>query len=68
MGYNVVLSQSNFIFIFFNDPKEKDVAFDKLANKNVIARKMGPFGDFKAFRITIPKPENYQKIIDCLKH
>ncbi len=68
LGYNVVRSQSNFIFIFFNKQNDRDLAFNKLANKNVMVRKMGPFGDFKAFRITIPRRENCEKIIDCLKH
>jgi histidinol-phosphate aminotransferase len=68
LGYNVVSSQSNFIFIFFNEQEDRDKIFNKLTSNNVIARKMGPFGDFKAFRITISKLENCQKIIDCLRH
>ncbi len=68
LGYNIVSSQSNFIFVFFNERVERDKIFDKLASNNLIVRKMGPFGDFKAFRITIPKLENCQKIIDCLRY
>ncbi len=68
LGYNVVTSQSNFIYIYFDLQEERDKIFNKLASNNVIVRKMGPFGDFKAFRITIPKLENCQKIIDCLRN
>ncbi len=66
LGYKVVPSQSNFIYIYFNTQHERDSAFDHLGNKNVLIRKTDPFGDDKAFRITIPKPENCQKVIDCL--
>jgi len=65
LGYNVVPSQGNFIFIYFDKKEERDLIFNLIKSKNVLARKMCSFGDIKAFRITVPKPKDYQKVIDC---
>ena len=67
LGYNIVTSQSNFIFVFFDNQQECDVVYNRLAKKKLIARKMGSFGDSKAFRLTIPRLENCKKIIDSLE-
>jgi len=67
LGYNVIPSQSNFIYIHFDTSEERDLHFDRLANKKVLIRKMCPFGDAKAFRMTIPKPDDCQKVIDILR-
>lgn len=66
LGFKVIPSQSNFIYIHFDTSKERDLYFDRLTNKKVMIRKMCPFGDDKALRITIPKPEDCQKVIDTL--
>ncbi|MCP3931288.1 MAG: histidinol-phosphate transaminase [Bacteroidetes bacterium] len=68
LGYRTVPSQSNFIFIHFDKPEERDLIFNLLNSKNVLTRKMGPFGDFKAFRITIPRLKNCQKVIHCFRN
>lgn len=65
LGYNIVSSQGNFIFIHFDKQEERDLIFDMLKSKSVFARKMDYFGDSKAFRLTIPKPENCKYVIDC---
>jgi histidinol-phosphate aminotransferase len=67
LGYNIVPSQSNFIYIHFETQKERDRVCDLLADKNVLVRKTDPFGDEKAFRITVPRLENAQKVIDALR-
>ncbi len=67
LGYQIVPSQGNFIFIHFDNEEERDFIFDMLKSKNVVARKMDYFGDSKAFRLTIPKSENCQYVIDCFK-
>lgn len=67
LGYQIVPSQGNFIFIHFDNKKERDSIFDMLKSKNVVARKMEYFGDPKAFRLTVPKSENCQYVIDCFK-
>lgn len=68
LGYNIVPSQGNFIFIHFESSEERDLIFDMLKSKSVVARKMDYFGDSKAFRLTIPKPENCQYVIDCFDY
>jgi len=65
LGYKVVPSESNFIYIHFESQQERDSVFDHFTENNVMLRKTDPFGDEKAFRITVPKLENCQKIIDC---
>lgn len=67
LGYNVVPSQSNFIYIHFDSIEERDRAFDLLSKKNILARKTDPFGDEKAFRITVPRFEHCSKVIDSLR-
>lgn len=68
LGYNFVPSHSNFIYLHFVTRKERDRIFDKLNNKNVLVRKTDPFGDDKAFRITVPKPDDCQKVIGYFGH
>jgi histidinol-phosphate aminotransferase len=66
LGYNVVPSQSNFIYIHFESQEERDRVCELLSDKNVLVRKTDPFGDEKAFRITVPRLKNAQKVIDAL--
>ena len=68
LGYNIVPSQGNFIFIHFDSIEERNLIFDRLNSKNVFARKMDYFGDPQAFRLTIPKPRNCQSVIDCFNY
>lgn len=65
LGYQIVPSQGNFIFIHFESEERRDFIFEMLKSQNVIVRKMDYFGDYKAFRLTIPKTENCQYVIDC---
>jgi histidinol-phosphate aminotransferase len=66
LGYNVIPSEGNFIFIHFDRIEERDLIFEQLKDQNVLTRKMDFFGDSKALRITVPKPDNCQYVIDCL--
>ncbi len=66
LGYNVIPSQGNFIFMHFGRIEERDLIFERLTNQNVLTRKMDFFGDSKALRITVPKPNNCQYVINCL--
>ncbi len=68
MGYKVVPSQSNFIYIHFKTQEERDGVCNLLSDKNVLVRKTDHFGDDKAFRITVPRPQNCQKVIAALSH
>jgi len=66
LGYNVVPSQSNFLFVHFDSVRERDTVYDLLENRNVLIRKMDGFGEKKAFRITIGTPEMNQSVMQCL--
>lgn len=66
LGYNFVPSQSNFIYIYFKTQEERDKIFDVFIKNNILVRKTDLFGDEKAFRITFPKPEYCQRVIDVL--
>lgn len=66
LSFKIVPSQSNFIYIHFETKEERDRVYNQLTIENVLVRTTDPFGDEKAFRITIPKPEDCQKVIDCL--
>ncbi len=67
LGYKIVLSQSNFIYIYFGSQEERDRVWDILSDNNILVRKTDSFGDEKAFRMSIPKPENCQKVIDVMR-
>ncbi len=67
LGYHIVPTQSNFIFVYFNTEEERNSVNKYMTARGIIARDTDYFGDSKAFRITIPKPDNCQKVIDCLK-
>lgn len=56
-GYNVVPSESNFLFVYFDSQADRDHLFDQFEKKNVLVRKTDLFGENKAFRITIGTPE-----------
>jgi len=66
LGFQIVPSQSNFVYVYFDSQESRDSVFDRLCDKNVFIRKMDHFGDKKAMRITVPKIENCHKVIDCL--
>lgn len=67
LGFNFVPTQSNFIFLYFSSVQERDRIYDLLYASSIIVRKMDSFGDNKALRISIGKPEANRLITDCLK-
>ena len=66
LEYNVIESQSNFIFLYFSTTEKRDNVYDVLFKNKIVVRKMDTFGDNKAFRISIGKPEENKKIVECL--
>ncbi len=66
LGYNVIPSQSNFVYIYFSSSEERDVLYNKLFENKIIVRKMETFGDGNSLRISIGKTEENQKIMECL--
>ena len=68
LGFNVLPSQSNFLYLYFYTKLERDVIYDQLIDAGLQTRKMEPFGDEKALRISIGDENANQKIITCLSH
>ena len=68
LGFNVLPSQSNFLYLYFYTKLERDVIYDQLIDAGLQTRKMEPFGDEKALRISIGDENANQKIIICLSH
>jgi histidinol-phosphate aminotransferase len=64
LGFHVVPSESNFLFLHFKNKEHRDQVYDSLFSKNVLVRKTDLFGDDCAFRVTVGKPGNIQKIIN----
>jgi histidinol-phosphate aminotransferase len=67
IGWNVVPSEGNFLFVYFENEKERDFFFDLLEEKKVLARKTDLFGENSAFRITIGTPEMNEIVIQHLR-
>lgn len=67
MGFKVVPTQSNFIFIPFENGEVRDLVFDHLATNNIIVRKTDLFGAEKAFRISIGLPAQNICVINSLE-
>lgn len=66
LGYNVVPSQANFIFIFFTSKAERDDMYQRLFENKIIVRKLDSFGDNRSLRISIGKTEENRRILNCL--
>jgi len=66
LGYNVLPSESNFVFIYFETTQERDALHDRLFANKIIVRKMEAFGDARSLRISVGKVEENAKIIECL--
>ncbi len=66
LGYNVLPSESNFVFVYFKTTQERDVLHDKLFANKIIVRKMEAFGDALSLRISVGKVEENVRIIECL--
>ncbi|MBI2280305.1 MAG: histidinol-phosphate transaminase [Bacteroidetes bacterium] len=68
LGFNVLPSQANFLYLYFYTKLERDVIYDQLIDAGLQTRKMEPFGDEKALRISIGDENANLKIIACLSH
>ena len=68
LGFNVLPSQANFLYLYFHNKIERDVIYDQLIDAGLQTRKMEPFGDDKALRISIGDERANHKIVACLVH
>ena len=67
MGWKAVPSEGNFLFVHFDNEKDRDFFFDLLEEKKVLVRKTDLFGEMRAFRITIGTPEMNDVVIKYLR-
>jgi len=67
IGWKVIPSDGNFLFIYFNTENERDFFFNLLEERKVLARKTDMFGEKRAFRITIGTPKMNELVIKHLR-
>ncbi|MBL6949444.1 MAG: histidinol-phosphate transaminase [Bacteroidales bacterium] len=67
LGYNVIPSQGNFLFISFPAISERDHLHDKLFSNKMVVRKMDAFGDNRSLRISLGRKEDNIRLLECLK-
>ena len=66
LGYNVIPSQGNFLFISFLTTAERDQMHDTLYLNKMVVRKMEAFGDNRALRISLGRKEENFRLVNCL--
>ncbi|MFH1321349.1 MAG: histidinol-phosphate transaminase [Bacteroidota bacterium] len=67
LGYNVVPSQGNFIYMYFDQHESKERVFKQLSDEGILICNMDIFGQEKSLRITIGRSEVNRRIIECLR-
>ncbi len=67
LGYKVLPSQANFIFVEFEDEKEKDETYHQLRGAGILVRPLEPFGVKLGLRITVGRPEENQQLTQRLR-
>jgi len=67
LGYNVIPSQGNFLFISFPTISERDHLHDTLFANKMVVRKMDAFGDNRSLRISLGRKEDNVRLLECLK-
>ncbi|OIP00247.1 MAG: histidinol-phosphate transaminase [Bacteroidetes bacterium CG2_30_33_31] len=67
MGYNVIPSQGNFLFISFATTEDRNKMYDTLLANKIVVRKMESFGDNRALRISLGRTAANIRMLDCLK-
>lgn len=68
LRYRVVYSDSNFLFVYFENAEERNKVTDALEKNDILIRKTDIFGADNAFRITIGTPELNAKVIECINN
>lgn len=67
LGYHVIPSQGNFLFISFPTTAERDLMHDTLFANKMVVRKMEAFGDNRSLRISLGRHENNIRLLECLR-
>ena len=66
LGYHVIPSQGNFLFIAFPTTVERDLMHDTLFANKMVVRKMETFGDNRSLRISLGRKEDNIRLLECL--
>ena len=67
LGYRVIPSQGNFIYIHFPSTEDRDKMHDTLMANKMVVRKMEAFGDDRAIRISVGIQADNVKLVECLE-
>lgn len=67
LGYHVIPSQGNFLYIPFPTTADRDQMHDKLFANNMVVRKMEAFGDNRSLRISLGRHDDNVRLLECLK-
>lgn len=67
LGYQVVPSQGNFLYVSFPDTAERDRMYDTLFAHKLVVRKMEAFGDSRSIRISLGRKEDNIRLAECLR-
>jgi len=67
LGYRVIPSQGNFLFIPFPSTVERNLMHDTLFANKMVVRKMEAFGDSCSLRISLGRKEDNIRLLECLK-
>lgn len=65
-GYNVLPSQGNFIYMYFNRQEEKERTFKQIEDEGILVCNLDIFGQKNSLRISVGKSETNKRIIECL--
>ena len=66
MGYHVIPTQGNYLFMFFESDTEKETVYQKLADEGIIVCNLKVFGQNRSLRIGIPDRETNKMIVSIL--
>jgi histidinol-phosphate aminotransferase len=66
LGFTVIPSQANFLYLPFNSNDHKNKVVKILADNGLLVCDLAIFGHDKSLRISIGKSDSNQRIIDCI--
>lgn len=66
-GFNVVPSQGNFLYLYFEDESDKMKVYSSLNENGIAICNLTVFGLDKSLRISVGDRKTNRKIVECLK-
>jgi histidinol-phosphate aminotransferase len=67
-GYNVVASQANFVYVYFDTEEEKETVFQQLLDVGLLVCNLKVFGLQKSLRIGVGDRKTNTEIVLCLQN